>query len=167
MLKTPDIRACFLAIPLSFMAWAWSAPAVADRSVDAIEPVVISDDILKRTTQVESATGSLPDGGAGSGGEQAGGGSSGGDGSGGEGGGSSGGSDSGSGDGDSDGGGKTNHGHGNNEDGVDSSNPGQGKGGPNGAEDPSCDGSGTCVDDESKGGGAAPSKDNPGRGNDK
>lgn len=42
--------------------------------------------------------------------------------------------------------GKGNNGHGNNEDGVDSSNPGQGNGGPNGGEDPS-DG----VDDEIKG----------------
>lgn len=42
--------------------------------------------------------------------------------------------------------GKSNNGHGNNVDGVDSSNPGQGKGGPNGAEDPSGD-----VDDEKKG----------------
>ena len=38
---------------------------------------------------------------------------------------------------------KNNNGHGNNIDGVDSSNPGQGSGGPNGAEDPSGD-----VDDE-------------------
>jgi hypothetical protein len=52
----------------------------------------------------------------------------------------------------------TNNGHGNNEDGVDSSNPGQGDGGPNGATDESCTGD-TCVDDESAGGGAAPSKD--------
>ena len=49
--------------------------------------------------------------------------------------------------------GKNNHGHGNNADGVDSSNPGQGKGGPNGAVDPSGD-----IDDEAGGGGAAPSK---------
>lgn len=41
--------------------------------------------------------------------------------------------------------GKSNNGHGNNVDGVDSSNPGQGKGGPNGEADPS----GT-VDDEKK-----------------
>ncbi|MDA3793525.1 MAG: right-handed parallel beta-helix repeat-containing protein [Elusimicrobia bacterium] len=39
--------------------------------------------------------------------------------------------------------GKDNNGHGNNKDGVDSSNPGEGKGGPNGADDPSGD-----VDDE-------------------
>jgi len=53
-----------------------------------------------------------------------------------------------------DAGGKSNNGHGNNADGVDSSNPGQGKGGPNAAgadSDPS-------VDDESGGGGASPSK---------
>ena len=46
-----------------------------------------------------------------------------------------------------------NNGHGNNEDGVDSSNPGQGGGGPNGAED-----SDPTVDDESGGGGAAPGR---------
>jgi len=45
-------------------------------------------------------------------------------------------------------GGKDNNGHGNNVDGVDSSNPGQGSGGPNGGVDESCDGTGTCVDDE-------------------
>ena len=48
--------------------------------------------------------------------------------------------------------GKSNNGNGNNADGVDSSNPGQGGGGPNGAVDSSCDGSGTCVDDEAGGG---------------
>ncbi len=53
---------------------------------------------------------------------------------------------------------KDNAGHGNNEDGVDSSNKGQGKGGPTGGVDESCDGDGECVDDESSGGGAAPSK---------
>lgn len=42
---------------------------------------------------------------------------------------------------------KNNNGHGNNEDGVDSSNPGQGGGGPNGEVDPSGD-----YDDEIKGG---------------
>ena len=41
--------------------------------------------------------------------------------------------------------GKNNNGHGNNIDGVDSSNPGKGSGGPNGAEDPSGD-----FDDEGK-----------------
>ncbi len=46
----------------------------------------------------------------------------------------------------------TNNGHGNNGDGVDSSNPGQGDGGPNGGTDESCDGSGECIDDENKGG---------------
>ncbi len=45
-----------------------------------------------------------------------------------------------------------NNGHGNNEDGVDSSNKGQGNGGPTGGADESCDGSGDCVDDESGGG---------------
>lgn len=54
--------------------------------------------------------------------------------------------------------GNDNNGHGNNEDGVDSSNKGQGQGGPTGGVDESCDGTGECVDDESKGGGAAPSK---------
>jgi len=47
-------------------------------------------------------------------------------------------------------GGKSNNGHGNNADGVDSSNPGQGKGGPNGTVDTSCPEGGTCVDDEIK-----------------
>ncbi len=41
-----------------------------------------------------------------------------------------------------------NNGHGNNVDGVDSSNPGSGQGGPNGGDDESCNGSGACVDDE-------------------
>jgi len=45
-----------------------------------------------------------------------------------------------------------NNGHGNNIDGVDSSNPGEGGGGPNGAVDESGD-----VDDEGGGGGASPS----------
>lgn len=48
--------------------------------------------------------------------------------------------------------GKDNNGHGNNADGVDSSNPGKGKGGPNGAVDESCDGTGECIDDENGGG---------------
>jgi len=43
---------------------------------------------------------------------------------------------------------KSNNGHGNNEDGVDSSNPGGGSGGPNGETDQSCDGTGDCIDDE-------------------
>ncbi len=47
---------------------------------------------------------------------------------------------------------KSNNGHGNNEDGVDSSNPGQGQGGPNGETDQSCDGTGECIDDENRGG---------------
>ena len=41
-----------------------------------------------------------------------------------------------------------NNGHGNNVDGVDSSNKGQGKGGPNGGVDASCPEGGVCVDDE-------------------
>lgn len=45
-------------------------------------------------------------------------------------------------------GGVENDGHGNNTDGVDSSNRGQGKGGPNGAEDASCPEGGECIDDE-------------------
>jgi hypothetical protein len=45
---------------------------------------------------------------------------------------------------------KDNNGHGNNEDGVDSSNPSQGGGGPNGAVDESCTGEGECIDDEMK-----------------
>ncbi len=52
--------------------------------------------------------------------------------------------------------GKTNNGHGNNVDGIDVSNPGQGDGGPNGMDDTVTDG--VILDDESKGGGAAPSK---------
>lgn len=103
----------------------WSLPALAEKTVDSIQPIVISDDIMKRTTSVESAaTGS-------EGGED-----------------------------EVAAAGKTNHGHGNNADGVDSSNPSQGKGGPNGEADASCDGSGDCVDDESKGGGSVMSKGN-------
>jgi hypothetical protein len=41
-----------------------------------------------------------------------------------------------------------NNGHGNNADGVDSSNKGQGNGGPNGGTDESCPEGGVCVDDE-------------------
>ncbi len=51
--------------------------------------------------------------------------------------------------------GKSNNGHGNNEDGVDSSNPGQGGGGPNGEPDQSCDGTGDCIDDELHGHGGS------------
>ena len=47
---------------------------------------------------------------------------------------------------------KSNNGHGNNEDGVDSSNPGSGSGGPNGETDQSCDGTGDCIDDEIRNG---------------
>lgn len=75
------------------------------------------------------------------------------DGSGAEDGTASGGDTGASGDTGSDGTGKSNNGHGNNADGVDSSNPSQGKGGPNGEADASCPEGGTCVDDESKGGG--------------
>ena len=50
--------------------------------------------------------------------------------------------------------GNDNNGHGNNIDGVDSSNRSQGHGGPNGAVDASCDGGGECVDDEAQGGGS-------------
>jgi len=92
--------------------------ALADYVVGAGEPVVISDDVFDRTTEVISLAGPI----SGAGGE------------------------------------KSNNGHGNNADGVDSSNPGQGGGGPNGAVDESCDGTGTCVDDEAGGGGASPSK---------
>ena len=53
--------------------------------------------------------------------------------------------------------GHKNNGHGNNTDGVDVSNPGVGKGGPNGADDTDYDGDGTFEDDEGKGGGASPS----------
>ncbi len=53
--------------------------------------------------------------------------------------------------------GNGNNGHGNNLDGVDSSNPSQGGGGPNGMDDPS-----GGVDDEAGGGGAAPSNVNGG-----
>jgi hypothetical protein len=42
----------------------------------------------------------------------------------------------------------TNDGHGNNEDGVDSSNKGQGSGGPSGSGDESCPEGGECLDDE-------------------
>jgi hypothetical protein len=89
--------------------------AMAERVVNAGEPIVISDDITNRTKAVQSLNGDVL-------------------------------------------GGKDNQGHGNNEDGVDSSNPAQGGGGPNGSTDASCDGTGTCVDDESSGGGSAMSQ---------
>ncbi len=54
--------------------------------------------------------------------------------------------------------GNSNNGHGNNEDGVDSSNPGQGGGGPNGEVDESCTGEGECVDDESSPGNSGKTK---------
>jgi hypothetical protein len=47
--------------------------------------------------------------------------------------------------------GTENDGHGNNLDGVDSSNQGQGSGGPSGGTDESCPEGGVCVDDEAKG----------------
>jgi len=50
--------------------------------------------------------------------------------------------------GESQSGGTENDGHGNNTDGVDSSNRGQGSGGPSSGVDESCDGTGDCVDDE-------------------
>jgi hypothetical protein len=42
---------------------------------------------------------------------------------------------------------------------VDSSNQGQGQGGPNGGEDASCSGDGECVDDESGGGNSSSGSD--------
>lgn len=100
--------------------------AAADRLVNANEPIIISNDITERTTDVNSAS-DVPVDLVG------------------------------------DGMGKDNNGHGNNDDGVDSSNPGQGAGGPNGDTDASCDGSGECVDDESGGGGASPSNGKGGK----
>jgi len=61
---------------------------------------------------------------------------------------------------------KSNNGHGNNEDGVDSSNPSQGGGGPNGTADESCPEGGVCVDDEAGGGGSTSDSGN-GNGNGK
>lgn len=107
--RRPLLALCALAL-----LGGWAAAAQADMVVDSNEPVVISDDILERTTAVESAADAPASAGTAQG----------------------------------------NHGHGNNADGVDSSNPGQGQGGPNGASDPSC-GSGGCVDDEAGGGGSA------------
>ncbi|MBW2412972.1 MAG: hypothetical protein JRG76_00560 [Deltaproteobacteria bacterium] len=97
--------------------------AQADRVVSANEPIVWFDDV--RGTSVELEFPSRNGGGAG--GDDVG--------------------DAG------DTGGNGNNGHGNNDDGVDSSNPGQGGGGPTGADDPSAG-----VDDEGSGGGALPSK---------
>jgi hypothetical protein len=120
-----------LAFLLPFVA---ATEARADRVVNANEPVVISNDITNRTTGVRSAESGVADE------DEA----------------------------------ETpaspseddavaspapeNHGHGNNDDGVDSSNPGQGNGGPNGGVDESCDGSGACVDDESADGGSSKGK---------
>ena len=45
------------------LIFGWSLPALAEKTVNAIEPIVISDDIMKRTTAVESAaTGSEGEG---------------------------------------------------------------------------------------------------------
>ena len=90
--------------------------AWADYTVNAGEPIVVSDDVFDLTTEVVSLTGGPAISGI------------------------------------------ENNGHGNNIDGVDSSNPGQGNGGPNGDTAESCDGPGECVDDESNGGGASPSQ---------
>jgi hypothetical protein len=110
---------------LSLLLWLTPAGALADRVVNSNEPIVISNDITNRTTNVRSFESDADDALA----EPE---------------------------------GQGNHGHGNNEDGVDSSNPGQGGGGPNGDVDESCDGTGECIDDESSGGGASPSN---GKGN--
>jgi hypothetical protein len=122
-------------VALAFLLpFAAASEARADRVVNANEPVVISNDITNRTTGVRSAESGVAD------------------------------EDdaeapavpaSPSGDDAVASPAPGNHGHGNNEDGVDSSNPGQGKGGPNGGVDESCDGSGACVDDESTGGGSS------------
>jgi hypothetical protein len=101
-----------------------SAPAAADSVVNSGHPVIWWDDISNSVTELKFAAGS---GSPLSGGQ----------------------SDkslkSGKDDKVSD-----NNGHGNNDDGVDSSNKGQGDGGPNGGVDASCDGSGPCIDDEGK-----------------
>jgi hypothetical protein len=101
-----------LAGTIALVVTGFSTVVSADTEVDAAVVVVVSDDIMDRTTNIGRA-----------------------------------------GDGAGDGAGSGNNGHGNNEDGVDSSNPGEGGGGPNGGVDPSGD-----VDDEAGGGGAAPSK---------
>ena len=112
-MKTP-IRFRDIALLAALLLTFGAAPAAANKLVDSAEPVVVSDDVYKRMTDVESASDAATAA-------------------------------------------KGNHGHGNNADGVDSSNPGQGKGGPNGADDPSC-GSGGCVDDEAGGGGSSVAK---------
>lgn len=96
---------------ITLMITGFSTVVSADTEANASVVVIISDDIMDRTTNVARPG--------------------------------------------DDGYGQSNNGHGNNADGVDSSNPGEGDGGPTGAVDPS----GT-VDDEAGGGGAAPSKNN-------
>ena len=100
-------------------------PAIADVAMNASQVIVIQDDIWKTTTEIERPG----DAGSPSGGDTA-----------------AAGADSGAGDG------KSNNGHGNNEDGVDSSNPSNGEGGPNGEADASCPTPDSCVDDEAGGG---------------
>ena len=112
-------RLWLLVLAAGAMAIIGGGVALADYMVGSGEPVVISDDVFDRTTQVVSLAG--PAGGFASlAGSPAG----------------------------DDGSGQTNNGHGNNLDGVDSSNPGQGAGGPNGGVDASCTDPSTCVDDE-------------------
>jgi hypothetical protein len=118
-------RLWLLVLAASAMAVIGGGVALADFVVGAGEPVVISDDVFDRTTQVVSLAGPA-------GGDTSPAGSPAGD----------------------DGSGTDNNGHGNNVDGVDSSNPGQGGGGPNGGTDESCDGTGECVDDEATSGGS-------------
>jgi hypothetical protein len=112
-MKTNNERPSLLRLVLaaSAMIVIGGGVALADYVVGAGEPVVISDDVFDRTTQVISLAG------------------------------------------------PSNNGHGNNEDGIDSSNPGQGDGGPSGGDDTGCDANGeNCVDDEASGGGASQSK---------
>jgi hypothetical protein len=99
-----------LVLVASAIAAICGGAALADYVVGAGEPVVISDDVFDRTTQVISLAG------------------------------------------------PSNNGHGNNEDGVDSSNPGEGGGGPTGGADDSCPDGGVCVDDEATGGGGGASQ---------
>lgn len=112
---------------------AFTTPVFADTTADSLDFIIVSDDIRKEVTEVARPSGdtSPPPASPNAG-----------DGSG---------PDS----------GQSNNGHGNNADGVDSSNPGQGGGGPNGSVDPSGD-----VDDEAGGGGASPSQ-NSANGNNK
>jgi hypothetical protein len=48
-------RRSWLLLPLSLLMLLCPSMGFAARTVDDIEPIVISDDILKTTTQVESA----------------------------------------------------------------------------------------------------------------